>query len=173
MILFRLTIHTDAVLHGPSEGGIAPEQAWLVVAAGREVAGQGGAEPVFAAAPGESFRLFVDSESNNFENLVLLEDVRFAGGAEILSNISSGSQSRTVVVPASVAEALPAAFAERPFYFVQGEIAGEGVGSYDVAFAIFYRDETGQPRLQGHYQWAMTLTVRSVDRPRDSSRRQP
>lgn len=150
---------------GPEENAVTPtrldhEQGYMLVTATGGVTNQGTGDVAFDARAGDVVRFFVTSGSNNFEQAVLLQDIRHAGGDEVLEGFECVTQQRTGIAPASVTSVLPARLVPRRFWFRQSEVAREGTGSYHLVFALYDRDEQGRPRFAGHYQWDPRLTVR-------------
>jgi hypothetical protein len=162
----RVTIDTDSVpwpRDSPGDAAnpmsIAEDQGYMVVTASRGVKNQGTGDVVFEASAGDTIRFFVSSGSNNFEQVVLLENVLYARGDEILTDFTSQVLERTGIAPCSPTNVLPARLVQQQFRFCQCVVVGEGTGSYDLVFALYDRDEEAQPRLICHYRWAMQLTV--------------
>src|ERR1700712_1666897 len=88
----RVTIDTDSVLRprespgeSPSPTGIARGQVSRVVPASRGVKNQGAGDVVFEAGVGDALRFFISSGSNNFEQIVFLENICYVRGDEILN----------------------------------------------------------------------------------------
>jgi hypothetical protein len=131
----------------------------MVVTAGRKIEGQGTGDLVFEASIGDTLRFFISSGSNNFEQPVWIEEIRNTRGDEILGDFTIQTVEREAIAPESVTNVLPARIIKRQFRFGQGVVAGEGTGSYDLAFALYDRGEESQPPSVSHYQWALQLTV--------------
>src|ERR1700712_3449400 len=88
----RVTIDTDSVLRPRESPGddasptrIAQDQGYLVVTASRGVKNQGAGDVVFEAGVGDTLRFFISSGSNNFEQIVFLENICYVRGDEILN----------------------------------------------------------------------------------------
>ncbi len=165
-INIRVTIDTDSLPRdSPGDAdnptSIAQDQGYMVVTGSRQVENQGTGDVVFQAEAGDSLHFFASSGSNNFEAAVVLGDIRYAEGNEILTRCSNQTQERAAVVPHSLTEALPAGLAQKQFRLYQCVVADNGTGIYDLVFALYERNEEGQPHLSGHYRWAMQLTLHS------------
>ncbi len=162
----RVMIDTDSIPRAADRPGdaakatsIAKDQAHMVVTASREVENQGTGDVTFEAGAGDTLRFFISSGSNNFEVAVLLVDVQGAGGDEILTSFTNQTLKQTVIAPQSLTDVLPARNIQKQFRFCQCVVNSEGTGIYDLVFALFDRNEDGQPQLIGHYRWAMQLTA--------------
>ena len=165
-INIRVTIDTDFLpRESPGDAtnptSMAQDQGHMVVTASHEVKNQGTGDVVFEAGAGDTLRFFISSGSNNFEQIVLLEDVRPTRGDKVLTGFTSQTLERIGIVPPSHTNVLPARLVQRWFRFCQCVVAGDGTGSYDLVFALYDRNEEGQPLLTGHYRWAIQLTAQS------------
>lgn len=164
-INIRVTIDTDPIPR-PAEGpGDATEPTsidqalgHMVVTASHGVENQGTGDVAFEARAGDVLRFFISSGSNNFEQGVLLEDICSTGGDEILTDCTSQIEERAGIVPQSPTDVR---LVQKQFQFYQCVVASHGTGSYDLVFALYDRDEEGQPSLTDHYRWAMQLTAHS------------
>lgn len=162
----RVTIDTDSVPGPLDASGDAANPTSIDQAQGTMVvpAGGGDRDPVtgdvvLKACPGDTLRFFLSSGSNNFDQAVLLEDVRLSAGDAILGDCDRQGEERAGIAPASQTEVLPARFIPRTFQFGQCQVSGQGTGTYALVFPIFHRDDEGQPYPIGHYRWVMKLTV--------------
>jgi nematocidal protein AidA len=167
-INIRVTIDTDPIprpAEGPGDAAdptsIDQDLGHMVVTASHGVENQGTGGVAFEARAGDVLRFFISSGSNNFEQGVLLEDIRHAGGGEILTNFKYQAVDQTTIVTQSPADVLPARLVQKQFQFYQCVAASHGTGSYDLVFALYDRNEEGQPSLTDHYRWAMQLTAHS------------
>jgi len=160
---FRVTIDATSLPHPQDDPGaaaeptsIAQEQGYIVVTASREIMSQGAGDIAFAADVGDTLRFFISSGSNNFEQPVLLEDIRHTEGDEILGDCAIQVVEREAIAPDS--DALSTHLFTRQFEFFECTVGGDGTGSYDLIFALYDQDEDAQPRLVSHYRWALRLT---------------
>lgn len=165
-INIRVTIDTDSLPRdSPGDADnptvIAQDQGYMVVTGSRQVEDQGTREAAFQAEAGDILHFFASSGSNNFEAAVVIGDIRYAEGDEILTGCSNQTLERTAIAFHSLAEALPARLVQKQFQLYRCVVADNGTGSYDLVFALYDRNEEGQPRLTGHYRWAMQLTAHS------------
>ncbi len=167
-INFRVTIDTDSISQPADRPGdvanpmsIARDHGYMVVTASQGVENQGTGDVVFDADAGDTLRFFISSGANNFEQAVLLEEIRHASGDDILKDFKSQILEATVIAPHSQTDVLPARLVKKRFQFYHCIIANYGTGSYDLVFALYDRNEEGQPRLISHYRWAIQLTAHS------------
>ena len=120
---------------------------------------QGGGELVVDAGAGNVVRVFARSASNQFEHAVLLVGVHHARGDKVLDRFELVTQDRPGIAAASATSALPARLVPQQFVFCECGVVGEGTETIGLVFAIYDRDDRGQPRLVGLYQWEPRLTV--------------
>jgi hypothetical protein len=171
----------DPVLPGSVDPGkvavpptsIDPSQGYMIVTAAGGVANQGTGNIAFEASAGDVVRFFATSGSNNFEQALLIQGIHHAGGTRILKGFKSMMQERISIAPASVTSVLPTQLVPRQFPFYQCEIARAGTESYHLMLAYYGRDEEGQPRFAGLYQWDPRITIHlSPDAPEVDPRSQ-
>lgn len=138
---------------------ISQEQGHVVITANQGVKNRGAGNFFFEARAGDTLRFFTSSGSNNFEQVALIEDIRYAGGDEILKDFASQTFERTGIAPHSDTEVLPARLVQQQFRLSQCLVVCDGTGSYDLVVALYDRNEEAQPRLIGRYRWAIQLTA--------------
>ena len=139
---------------------LLPAQGCMIVVGGAE--SQGTRDITLEARAGDAVRVFAKSGSNNFEHAVLLQGIHHTGGDEVLGTFRLVAQERTGIAPASAKSALPAQLVRQHFSFCECDVVGEGAGSYSLVLTLYDRDEAGQPRFVGHYQWNARITVHLV-----------
>lgn len=162
----RVTIDTDSLLPPEGDSGdianpalIDLDRGYMIATASRELEPRGAGDLVVEADAGDTLRWFVSSGSNNFEQHVSIENLRPAGGDEVLRDCACQVVERMAIAPASPARILPVRLIPRKFHFCECAIAGDGTGSYDLVFALYERIEEARLRLISHYRWAIRLTV--------------
>jgi hypothetical protein len=160
-------VDTERVLEGvtqPPDPGAAPasideSHAHLIVTENGPAEDQGTARAALAAGARDVIRVFASSASNQFEHAVLLVGIQQAQGDAALGRCDLVTQARAGIVPASATSALPARVVEQHFMFCDCSVEAEGTQRVQLAFAIYDRDDHGQPRFAGRYQWESQLTI--------------
>ena len=117
------------------------------------------------AGTGDTVRIYAKSGSNNFEDAVLIKDVRRTGDDEILETFAPVEFTRSAVAPGADAQAPSVDVTDQDFWFWQGAVADAGTQGLSVTLALYSRDEDGQPRFAGLYRWDLALTVKGTARP--------
>lgn len=145
---------TDALIRIPDE------QAHTIVTASGGVERQGTGGAVLRVTEGHAVRFFARSASNQFEDAVVLIDIRHARGDRVLDRFALMIEERTTIAPASATSVLPARTVQRQFQFCECDVVREGTECIDLIFAIYDRDERGQPRRLGRYRSEPRLTFR-------------
>jgi hypothetical protein len=171
----QVIIDVDLTLRSspqPGKGAVAPAstgpvQGYMIVTGARGATQQGTGDVAFDARAGETVRFFATSGSNNFEQSVYIQDIRQAGGEEVLVGFESVTEERMGLAPASATSVLPAQLVPQQFGFYQCETARGGSGSYQLVLALYTRDEDGQPRLAGLYPWEPRITVQEMHEDED------
>jgi hypothetical protein len=107
---------------------------------------------------GDVVRVFAKSASNQFEHAVVLTGIQHVQGDAILERFELVTKKRTCVEPASPTSPLLVQFVQRQFVFCECDVIGEGISTIELTFAIYDRDEQGQPRFVGYCQWSPRLT---------------
>lgn len=165
----NITINTDAVIRdypNPSKDsgkptGIGHSYEYMVASNNTAISGQGGADLNFAAAVGDTVRFYGTSESNNFDNSVLIYGIVKFGGENVFSDFVSQSFVKKDTYP-SGKSVLPATFRDNEFYFFEADVINRGTENYKVQFALYVRDRSKEdPVLYGYFQWDPTITVKS------------
>ena len=179
IIYICITIDTDAVLaRRPTSGHDRDAPAsvphadayWTVTASGRGES-QGTGDIALDAEVGDVVRFFAKSASNQFDHAVVLVGIRHARGDEVLDPVALVTQERLGIVPASAVTALPARFVPQRFAFCEGAVVAGGTAGIELAFAVHDRDDHGQPRLVGRYQWESRITFHLRSPPRNTTSR--
>jgi hypothetical protein len=164
-IEIRVTIDTTSLPQAQEDPGdaanplsIPQDSGFMVMTASAEVEMEGAGKIAFAANAGDTLHFFLSSGANNFEQPILLTDIRYTGGDEILRDCANRIEERTAILPGTLPPALATELPIRQFQFFQCVVDGEGTGSYDLVFALYEPAEGEPPRLVGQYRWAMRLT---------------
>ena len=150
-----------------------PSRGYMLVTGAGDVTNQGSADVAIGCREGDTFRFFATSGSANYEHCVLLVDIRPHGGDAVLGAPERTLQERTAMAPPMEPGEFLVQCVPRTFWFLHGEVAREGAGDYCLEFALYDRDERGQPRFTGLYQYNARFTVhRSPSSPEASTRSQ-
>lgn len=166
-IEIQVVIDTEQILKKPGKASsdknaptpINYSNQYMIVTDGA-IKGQGSATLNFKANVGDIVRLHGSSASNNFENEVLIYDmVPIEGSARVLEDLRSQTYTKSGVTPHSHDSVLPEAIVDRKYWFLQGSIANRGTEKYWIRFALYQRDQNGEPTLKGYYAWDPEITV--------------
>ncbi|MGN6572595.1 MAG: AidA/PixA family protein [Pseudolabrys sp.] len=118
------------------------------------------------AAVGDLVRIYAISGSNNFEDAVLIRNVRCDSAQGQIESFAPVSFERSTVVPgADFADTSSADTTDQDFWFWQGTVAGHGIQDCSLVLALYTRDEAGAPRFSGLYRWDLQLTVSDTSNP--------
>jgi hypothetical protein len=179
IIYICITLDTDAVLARRPESGhdrdapasVSHTDAYWTVTASGPGESQGTGDIVLDAEVGYVVRFFAKSASNQFDHAVVLMGIRHTRGDEVLDSVALVTQERLGIAPASAMTVLPARFVPQQFSFCEGSVAAGGTGGIELAFAVHDRDEHGQPRLVGRYQWESRITFHLHSSSRNTTSR--
>ena len=117
------------------------------------------------ACAGDTIRFYAKSGSNNFEGVVLIEDISAVNDRDSLQDFALFNVQRSTVTPHDFASVFPVRSSEQDFWFWQCVVAADGEPHCSVLLAVYDRDEQGRPRFAGHYRWVLQLTVKSTSPP--------
>lgn len=162
-----IAIDTDAVISSyknPSQDPNNPtgigHQFGFMVATGTKVnSGQGTGDLSITALVGDTVRAFGVSGSNNFEDAVLVYGMPRYAGVQVFGTFISQMFTKSTVVPGSAKSPLPPSTQVQPFWFYQSSIVAKGTENYKVQFGLWTRDDSGQPKLYGYFDWDPQITV--------------
>jgi hypothetical protein len=162
-----ITIDTDAVKKNypnasknqASPTGIAHNLGYMVSTGTAINSGQGTGDLSIKALVGDTVRAFATSGSDNFEDAVLLFGMPRYAQDQVFGPFNYQNFTKSTVVPNSLTNVLPAKITEETFWFYQASVAMKGTEQYKVQFALYTRNDDGQPVLYGYYEWDPTITV--------------
>jgi nematocidal protein AidA len=164
----QITIDTQAVaaISNPSQNPTAPtgighDLGYMVATNTSVISGQGTGDLNFKAQLGDTVRFFATSGSNNFDDAVLAYGMPPFQGPTVLGRFDSKAfKGRQAIYPSDGPEVLPGTMAPQTFFFYQTDVVGVGTEGYMVQFALYTRDDDGQLKVRGYYQWDPTITVK-------------
>ena len=166
IIYLRAVVDPAALLHSrtspadalaPTDVDAASGQ--LIVTSPVQTSARAAGPVAFAADIGDTVRIYAITGSNNFEEAVLIKDIRRTGTDEPIEGFAPVELQRSAIVPGADAEMPSIDTADQSFWFWQGTVAGHGIQDCSLVLALYARDETGQPRFAGLYRWDLQLTV--------------
>ena len=129
-----------------------------MVATSNTISGSGTGDLNFSANVGDVVRFFGVSASNNFENAVLIYGINRFSGDQVFSDFASKEFTKSGVSP-SGSSVLPATISDQKFWFYEADVISRGTEGYKVVFALYKRDNSGNPVVFGYFQWDPTITV--------------
>ena len=165
-IYLRAVVDADALMKArpaPADAmtptDVDAESAELIVTSTVQTTDRAAGPIAFTAGIGDTVRIYAITGSNNFEDAVLIKDVRRTGTDEPIAGFAPVDLRRSAIVPGADAQELAADTADQDFWFWQGTVADYGLQDCSLVLALYARDESGQPRFAGLYRWALQLTV--------------
>lgn len=167
-----LTDHPDASRDAVTATSVTFNSAQIIVTTTAGTVDQSSGAITINADAGDTVRFFAVSGSNNFEDAVLVQSIGEAAEGTVVEDAALLMLPQTAVAPSSNAGELTAAPTERNFWFWQFDVAGEGTQAFSPVFALYDRDEEGQPRFAGLYRWDLQLTVLSSPPPDENTQNQ-
>jgi len=144
---------------------VAPESAALILTSSVQAATAGTA--AIAAGIGDTLRFYAITGSNNFEDAVLINDIRRTGTDHSIAGFTPVCVQRDAVVPETGADPTSIDMAAQDFWFWQGTVADHGIQDCSLVLSLYRRDETGTPRFAGFYRWDLQLTVSDLSNPQE------
>lgn len=148
----------DAGATALSPTDVAIDSGALILTSTAQAATPAGGPAALAAGIGDRLRFYAITGSNNFEDAVLINDIRTLADRSI-SGFAPVRLQRTAVLPEAGAQAASIGTPEQDFWFWQGAVADHGIQDCSLVLALYRRDETGRPRFAGFYRWDLQLTV--------------
>jgi hypothetical protein len=165
----QITIDTDRLIQdipNPSKNiksptGISHIYQYMVVSGNEAISGQGGADLNFNAEVGDAVRIHATSEYDNYDNPVLIYDIKRFQGDQVFSTFNSEILTKTTVEP-STPKVLPPTYAKEKFWFYQANVKNTGAEGFMIYFAMYVKERGNpNPQLFGYYYWDPTITVKS------------
>jgi len=144
---------------------VAPESAALILTSSVRAATAGTA--AVAAGIGDTLRFYAITGSNNFEDAVLINDIRRTGTYHSIAGFAPVCVQRDAVVPEPDADPTSIGTSAQDFWFWQGIVADHGIQDCSLVLSLYRRDETGAPRFAGFYRWDLQLTVSDLSNPQE------
>jgi hypothetical protein len=178
-IYLRAVIDTDALPQGPEAAQVhaAPtavdveDNSLILTSTAPGPDGAPGASDAAAgfaaisATAGDTLRFYAITGSNNFEDAVLIKEIRVHGGDRGIAALAPVCLQAQALLPGAGADPLSFGTAEQDFRFWQGTVADHGIQDCSLVLALYRRDEAGRPRFAGLYRWDLQLAVSEVSNP--------
>ncbi|AFZ60783.1 hypothetical protein H6G54_05015 [Anabaena cylindrica FACHB-243] len=138
---------------------IACDHEYMIVTSAAAVKNQDSGNITLVACVNDTVRFFATSGSKLFEQSVVIQDIRYSQGDNVLQDFKTVKTKRMQIVPASSKSVLPARSVLREFWQHECKVSCEGTGCYSLILALYVRDENGEPNFTGLYQWDAQITV--------------
>jgi len=160
-----ITIDTDKVKKdypSPSRDSklptaVGPSYAYMVASGATKVENQGSWHLKFNAVVGDILRAFAASASDNFDDDVMIYGFKSnTPNVVVTSEFAYKSYKKSIVVGKP---STPPDCEDRKFSFFEAEVIDKGTVTYNVNFALYTRNDNGQPELKGYYYWDPTIEV--------------
>lgn len=91
------------------------------------------------------------------DDIVIVYKLERFAGDEVFNDFRFDNFERNVVVPINTNPDVKAA--KNNFYSFESTIRAAGTEDYNVYFALYRRDNDGQPKLYGYYYWDPRIIV--------------
>jgi len=142
--------------------GLPHDYQYMVVSSQAAISGTASADLKFKANVGDVIRFNMTSEFANFENPVMMYDVRKSSGDDVFGPFSSRVFRKQGIVPQIGPSPLPVQCEELPFWFFQSDVLGMGTENFLIYFALYYRERGNPcPQVYGYYFWDPAIVVES------------
>ncbi|WP_337883380.1 inclusion body family protein [Chromobacterium haemolyticum] len=168
-IYINMIVDTEAIIErykNPSTVEQSPTMVndtslfYFVATKGNTITGSGTGNLKISATVGDGVRWAGVSESNNFENSVMVYKIQHQSGQEVMSDAKFMVYTKEAAVPASNKEPFPPKSKDQAYWFMSAEIIGKGMENYTVHFAVFNRPKNGPQTLYGYFKWDPAIEVK-------------
>jgi len=141
--------------------GIDHNQGYMFVTGAVNAKNQGTADLEFTAKVGDFVCMYAASSSNNFDDAVLLYDIKRFRGDAVLNTFANNFFTRKIPMPSSSQSVLPARIANNEFWSFDARVQRVGKEDYYVSFALYTRSFDGSVALKGYYSWDPSIIVKN------------
>jgi len=132
---------------------------YFVATDANTITGTGTGDLVIKATVGDGIRWTGVSETNNFDNSVMVYGIVHFSGDKILKTPSFTAYTKGSAVPHDDETPFPAIINDQYFWFMESTIKSKGSEKYLIRFAIYNRPQNGNQTLFGYFQWDPSVTV--------------
>lgn len=165
LINVLIVVDTDAIKQSNSRPSndparptrIARHFAYMIASGTTIHGGQGTSDLSFRALVGDTVLVFATSSSGNCRDIVLLSGLSSVNKAEVLCRFEYCAVTRSAVAPRKGSTKLAVHNVDVCFY--ENSTNRTGTEDLQVEFALYVRDDMGEPELFGYYSWNPTITV--------------
>lgn len=131
----------------------------FVVAMSQSLTGSAVEELALHARIGSRVKISAVTESDCFENSVLLYELSPVKGEGNLKPLGTREYVASAITP-SGKDVLPGTVVDdQEFWFLDTVVAHHGATWYKWSFAVFCTNEDGNPEPLGYFQWVSQLTI--------------
>lgn len=131
---------------------------YMVVSNNEQIQGQGTADLNFHAIPGDVIRMAITSEYSNMDNPVFIYKINKFGGSDVF-DLFNNYVITTKTVIGGTPNPLPPQVITETFDYYQANVMNKGTENYQVWFAMYQRQRSGDPTLVGYFYWDPKITV--------------
>lgn len=112
---------------------------------------------------GSMIRIYGCSASNNFDDAALLYDISRSGGRRVFENFNPLTLMTDSLIPTRQAPLDTELVENVQFLFMESQVLEYGKETENISFALYKRNDLGQPALFGYYQFSETFKVKALD----------
>lgn len=139
--------------------GIDHNSEYMVATYGDAVSGSGGATLTVQAEPGDIINWFGVSESNNFNNEVIIYGAPFFSGTQVFTTPNFIQTANSIMIPPTNYPSSPATLQPVTAWYLEANVNAYGTGSYQMQFGLYVPNNSGGMSLFGYFQWDPTVQV--------------
>lgn len=132
---------------------------YMVATYGTALSGTAGATLTIGAEPGDFINWFGVSESNNFNNEVIIYGAPFYQGDKVFTTPNFIQSANSIMVPPTGYPSSPATLQQVTAWYLSANVNAYGTGSYQMQFGLYIPNNTGGMNLYGYFQWDPTVQV--------------
>jgi hypothetical protein len=160
-------INTGYILQNyknPSQNPSAPtgvdhKSQYMVATYGTDITGTGTADLTIKAQPGDFINWFGVSESNNFNNEIIIYGAPFFSGDHVFTTPNFISTDNSIMIPPTGYPQSPATLQTVKAWYLNANVNAYGTGSYMMQFGLYTPNDDGTMKLYGYFQWDPTVQV--------------
>lgn len=132
---------------------------YMVATYGAALSGTAGATLVVGAQPGSFINWFGVSESNNFNNEIIIYGAPFYSGTQVFTTPTFIQSANTIMVPPTGYPNSPATSQQVTAWYLNAVVNAYGTGNYQMQFGLYIPNNSGGMSLYGYFQWDPTVQV--------------
>ncbi|WP_052180760.1 inclusion body family protein [Alistipes sp. ZOR0009] len=169
-VFINMIIDTDSIINDkktPSQDPNNPtwiehNYAYMVATRSQTVVGSGTGDLEIKAQVGEPIHWSAVSESNNFDNSVILYKIKYLNGDHVFDDdyVRNIIDTKMSAMP-TPKTFVPATYTNQSFWSTEARIDNPGHEAYSCHFGLYKRDGDGNQSLYGYFAWDPSITVKN------------